>query len=104
MTFTIPIFTKLADAQRYYMHNSYTEFHPDLIMIAESMEIYQFTTLREVWLSLHQFSRNSIRHYMEIFYTKFPIRHEAWTVHTEIHLLPTEKTVTQLIFTKLTPL
>jgi len=59
MAFTKPIFTKLTDAQRYYMHNSYTEFHPDLIMIAESMEIYKFTTLRAVWLSLNQFSRNS---------------------------------------------
>jgi len=44
MAFTTPIFTKLTDAQRYYMHNSYTEFHPDL-MTAGSMEIYHFTTL-----------------------------------------------------------
>ena len=28
-------------------------------MIAGSMEIYQFTTLREVWLSPHEFSQNS---------------------------------------------
>jgi len=51
-----PSFMKLTDAQWYYKHKSYSEFHPNLIMIAGSMEIYQFTTLCEVWLSLHQFS------------------------------------------------
>jgi hypothetical protein len=30
-----PSFTKLKDAQSYYMHTSYTEFHPDLIMMRE---------------------------------------------------------------------
>jgi hypothetical protein len=40
---------------------------------------------------------------MEIVYTEFPIRQDAWTVQIEIYLLPTKKTITQLIFTKLTP-
>jgi hypothetical protein len=42
------------------------------------------------------------RHCMEIAYTEFPMRQEAWTAQTEINLLPTEKTNTQLIFRKLT--
>jgi len=73
MAFTTLIFTKLTDAQRHYMHTSYTEFHTDLIIIAGSMEIHQFTTPCEVWLSLNQFSRNSDaqRYYMHTSYTEF---------------------------------
>jgi len=40
---------------------------------------------------------------MEIVYNEFLKRQEAWTIQIEINLLPTEKTVSQLIFTKLTP-
>jgi len=75
-------------------------------MVAGSMEIYQFTTLREVWLSPHQFFtklKTSTWHSMEIVYTKFLRRQEEWITQTEINLLPTGKTVSQLIFTKLTP-
>ena len=40
---------------------------------------------------------------MEIVYTEFFKSQEAWTIQIEINLFPTEKTVSQLIFTKLTP-
>jgi len=47
--------------------------------------------------------KTATRNCVEIVYTEFLIRQEAWTVQTEINLLPTEKIVSQLIFTKLTP-
>jgi len=62
---------KLTDAQRYYMHTSYSEFHPDLIMIAGSVEKYRFT--RSMAFTKPTFTKltDAQRYYMHASYTEF---------------------------------